>query len=279
MVKHFGVAALVGMAMLLPATSLKAEHGHGHGGHGHGGHGHGGHGHGHGHGHFGGHGHGFGIHIGGGHYHHYGNHRHHGWSYVLPHYDRYYHGTYYLDRGYNYYVPRTYVTDPGTYVAAKPVQIEFGGYARVDDLSGRLERLTNQLCLDLHYNYRHNPGFAETYRAAYQVLDTAKYIHAKEHQGDREEVARRLDEVDGLFHVVQDQVKGWSRRHYRQVGQAGAQTKVELVEATLHHLMNDVGVKGSHGAPEPSSAPAAEETAPPPEPEASAPVTLPPPAN
>lgn len=108
---------------------------------------------------------------------------------MLPHYDHHYHGTYYLDSGTNYYVPRTYVIDPGTYAAPKPVQIEFGGYAHVDDLSGRLERLANELCLDLHYNYRHNSGFADVYREAYQVLDTAKYIHAKEHQGDRAEVA------------------------------------------------------------------------------------------
>jgi hypothetical protein len=176
-------------------------------------------------------------------------------------------------------VPQTYVTDPGTYVAAKPVQIEFGGYAHVDDLAGRFERLMNQLCLDLHYNYRHNPGFPETYRAAYHVLDTAKYIHDKEHQGDREEVARRLDEVDGLFHQVQDEVRRWSRQQYRQIGQAGVQTKLDSVEATLHHLMNDVGVSGAHGAPEAAPASSVNEVAPPPEPAGSVPVSLPPPAN
>jgi hypothetical protein len=198
----------------------------------------------------------------------------------VPHYDRHYHGTYYFDDGVNYYVPRTYVVESGPYVAAKPVQIEAGGYAYVDDLSGRLERLANQLCLDLHYNYRHNPGFKETYREAYQILSTAKYIHDKEHQGDKAEVAHRLDELDSLFHHVQDEVSGWSRRHYRQVGEAGAQTKLELVEATLHHLMNDVGVKGVHGAPEEAASPPSDnEVAPPPEPAFSAPVSLPPPTN
>ena len=206
---------------------------------------------------------------------------------MVPYYDRYYPGTDYLDGGLNYYVPQTYIVEQNAYVAAKPVQIESGGYAQVDDLSGRLEQLANQLCLDLEYNYRHNPSFDETYRAAYQVLDTAKYIHANENRGDREEVARRLNEVDGLFHRVQDEVRRWSRQHSRQIGEAGALTKMDQIEATLHHLMNDVGVEGVHGTPNDSSAPAVEEAAPPPGPEASAPVTsappatatLPPPAN
>ena len=134
------------------------------------------------------------------------SHGHHSsWHHVVPHYDRHYHGTYYFDGGINYYVPRPYVADRSVPTSRpNPSQIEFGGYAHVDDLSGRLERLANQLCLDLHYNYRHNPGFADTYREAYQILNTAKYIHDKEHQGDRAEVARRLDEVDGLFHHVQE---------------------------------------------------------------------------
>jgi hypothetical protein len=134
-------------------------------------------------------------------------------------------------------------------VVAKPVEIEFGGYAHVDDLAGRFERQVNELCLDLHHNYRHNEGFAATYREAYEILKTAKYIHATEHQGDRDEVARRLDAVDGLFHHVQEDVGRWSRRHRRQIGQGGAKTKLDAVEATLHHLMHDVGIQGSHETP------------------------------
>ncbi len=217
---------------------------------------------------------GFSIHIGDGHYFDRHHHHHSGWEFVLPHYDHHYHGSYYWDDGINYYVPRTYVTDRRAYVAAKPVVIEFGGYAHIDDLSGRLERLANELCLELHYNYRHNRGFADTYREAYQILSTAKYIHAKEHQGDREEVARRLDELDGLFHHVESDMKGWSRRHVRQIGQAGAQSKLEAVEATLHHLMNDVGVKGVHGEPETVASPVEGEAAPPP-----VPVPVPPARN
>jgi len=268
MVKRFGFAALVAVAAGLSATFALAEDGH-HGGHGHGHHD------GHGHGHHDGSS--FGIHFGGGgvgiHYDDddhddFGHHRHHsdwdhsGWQFVVPYYDRQYYGTYYRDGGINYYVPRTYATGPG--VAAEAVQIEFGGYAHVDDLSGRLERLVNELCLDLHYNYRHNQGFAETYRVAYEILKTAKYIHDKEHQGDRAEVARRLEVADGQFHQVQKDVARWSRRNRRQIGQGGAQTKLQPIEATLHYLMHDVGVTGSHGASESAAAPTDVEVAPPP---------------
>lgn len=267
MTKLFGSIAVVAFTALLPATVASAQHHHG--GHGHG------------------HGHGIDIHGSGGHHDDYGHHDHHsGWHFVVPHYDRHYHGTYYLDGGTNYYVPRPYVAEQRAYVAAKPVAIESGGFAHVDDLSGRLERLANQLCLDLHYNYRHNPDFSHVYREAYQVLGTAKYVHAKEHQGDRAEVARRLDEVDGQFHHIQEEIQRWSRRHNRQIGEGGAQTKLESVESTLHHLMNDVGVKGALGAPETVAAPSnAEEAAPAPDQEPSAsdqepsiPVSLPPPA-
>jgi hypothetical protein len=154
----------------------------------------------------------------------------------------------------------------GAYRAARPIEIQFGGYAHVDDLSGRLERLANELCLDLHYNYRHNPGFAEIYREAYQIFDMAKYIHVKENQADRDEVARRLDGLDVAFHNVEGEVKGWSRQQNRQIGQGGAQTKLDMVGATLHHLMHDVGVMGVHGAPESDTLPDGGEVAPPPEP-------------
>ncbi|WP_425399227.1 hypothetical protein [Aeoliella sp.] len=242
----------------------------------------------HGHGHHGGHGH-FGGHIGGGHY---GGHDHHGGHgfghsfghvdvhigrhFVVPHYDRHHHGSYWVDSGAYYYQPRTYAVTPNTHVVAKPIAIEFGGFSQVDDLSGRLERLANELCLDLHYNYAHNPGFNETYREAYQILDAAKSMHVKEHQDDREEIARQVQALDPLFHHVQGEVRGWSRKHQKQIGQAGIVTKIDSMEALLHHLMNDIGVKPHDGdATESAPAPQSEEVAPPPPPPAA--VNVPPP--
>ena len=49
--------------------------------------------------------------------------------------------------------------------------------------------------------------------------------------------------MDALFHHLQDDVRTWSRIHHHQVGQLGILSKMELIEAALHHLMNDVGVQ------------------------------------
>ncbi|MEX2091469.1 MAG: hypothetical protein WD971_02270 [Pirellulales bacterium] len=247
MVKVLGIVVVVGVAAFLTASRATAQHLHfGSGG--------------------------VGVHFGDDdyddHYHHYGNddywdHRHSryhdsdwddsGWLYVVPQFGNSYRGTYYSDRGNYYYRPQYQPQYNRTYQAAKPIELEFGGFAYVDDLSGRLQQLANQLCLDLHYNYRHNPGFADTYRTAYEIFDTAKYLHAKEHQGDRDDIARRLEELDVSFHAVESEVTSWSRQSKRQVGQGGAQAKLETLGATLHHLMHDVGVTGVHADAAPAN--------------------------
>ena len=83
------------------------------------------------------------------------------------------------------------------------MQVAFGGFSHVDDLASRLETLTNEFCLDLHYHYSHNHGYAATYGEAYQILDAAKFIHAAEHQQDRQAIAARLKGLNELFHHVQ----------------------------------------------------------------------------
>lgn len=114
---------------------------------------HGGHGHGHGHGYFGGHGHYGGHGHWGGHYHGFGHvDIHLGHHYVIPHFDHHYHGSYWVASGLYYYQPQPIVTTPGVYVASKPTPIEFGRYEYVQDLTGRLTLLANDLCLDMHYN-------------------------------------------------------------------------------------------------------------------------------
>jgi hypothetical protein len=139
--------------------------------------------------------------------------------------------------------------------------VRFGGFSQYSDLSGRLETLINEILLDLHHNYAHNPGFAETYRECYQLLGIAKFIHAAEHNGDREAIRSRLAGTDQLFHHIEDDVRGWTRIHRRRYGTLGLEAKMELTEATLHHLMNDVGVSESGN---PQAAGLRTEQAPPP---------------
>jgi hypothetical protein len=137
---------------------------------------------------------------------------------------------------------------------SQPVQLQFGGFARCEDLAGRLETEANRLCLDMFYNYQHNPGFAETYKEAYSLLESSKYVHAKQHQGDRDAIRHHVTQMDGLLHHVQGELQQWSRNHARQVGSGGIIEKSSAVEAILHHLCYDVGIE-PHGDDEPAPAP------------------------
>ncbi len=178
-------------------------------------------------------------------------------TYIVPHTGGQHRGTYYVREGRHYYHPQTASATGGHHPAGRPQLVAYGGFSQVDDLSGRLETLLNEFCLDLHYNYSHNPGFQQAYREAYQVLDAAKHIHAAKHHGDHAAVQQRLANVDQLFHHVQSEVQGWASDHHQQVGSLGTLSKMDLIESTLHHLLNDVGV---------GPAPADRRQAPPPAP-------------
>ena len=49
-----------------------------------------------------------------------------------------------------------------TPIAPQSVKLEFGGFRQIEDLSARLVAETNRWCLDMNYNYRHNPDFDST---------------------------------------------------------------------------------------------------------------------
>lgn len=186
---------------------------------------------------------------------HYG---HNNWHHVVPHH-RTYVGAYYTVGHTHYYTPSPVVPvlqlaanpaapAPAPIEVQKPVELTFGGYSRYEDLAGRLTFEANALCLDMHYNYKHNKNFAEVYREAYDVLLAAKYIQGKEHNGDRATLNKKMVEVDKLFHHVQDEMRTWTRVEAKQVGTNALPEKIEGVEAVLHHLCFDVGVK-PHEAP------------------------------
>ena len=190
-------------------------------------------------------------------------------TYIVPHTSHSnHHGTYHLHNENYYYTGQT---ASSSHAVQRPVAIQFGSFSHVDDLASRLEELTNEFCLDLHYNYSHNHGFRETYAEGYQLMLVAKFIHDAEHANDRNAIRSKLNGMDELFHHVQDDVRGWSRHHRRQIGQLGILSKMDMIESTLHHLMNDVGVHatGSEQAPPPGGgireqAPAPLTVAPPP---------------
>ena len=262
--KHIVAAVTLIVGLLVSASTARAQHhggGHHGGGHsgGHGG-GHvGGHYGGHSGGHYGGHravhygGH-YGGHFGGHAVHHGIHYGHNNWNYVVPHHGHYA-GAYYTLGAAHYYTPTVVtrqIVGAAPVVVQKPIELAFGGFSRYQDLAGRLAVEANAMCLDMHYNYRHNPNFTAVYREAYSVLQAAKYL---QEQGDRETITKRMVEVDVLFHQMQDEVRGWSRAATKQIGDTALPQKIEGVEAVLHHLCYDVGV-------EPHNQPA--EEAPPP---------------
>lgn len=180
---------------------------------------------------------------------------------------------YYSYGGANYYTPlapQTQVLRPQTNlppalpegIAPQSVKLEFGGFQRVDDLSGRLEIEANRWCLDMHYNYRHNPAFAATYREAYQVLAAAKYVRSSGRPSDREEIRKVVAAAEPVFHQVQEKIKSWTREERRPVGEGGVNVKTEVVESILHHLLYDVGAKPQHEAIPEEQAPTPSEVTP-----------------
>jgi hypothetical protein len=177
---------------------------------------------------------------------------------VVPHTGGIHHGSYYARSGRHFYYPQTAAFGPQTGLA-RPQEITFGAFSHVDDLAVRLEALANELCLDLYYNYSHNFEFRETYSEAYQVLEVARYIHDAEHRHDRAAIQEQLGGLDDLFHHVQDDVRGWTRHHRRQIGNLGILSKMDLLESTLHHLMNDVGVRLTPATTEQAPPPADQE--------------------
>jgi hypothetical protein len=164
------------------------------------------------------------------------------------------HGTFYLMNGQFYYRSVRTAALPGGARVTGSSEIVFGGCSHVDELAFELEVLLNDLCLDLYYNYSHNPDFHTTYVEAYDLLQVAKFMHAAEHQNDREAMRNRLAGADALLHHLQDDVCGWTVLHRRHVGRLDTQTRFEVSLSTLHHLMNDVGVRPvetSESAPPP----------------------------
>ena len=237
------LCGLLGCSVLLTATPANAQHNH--------------------------RGHNDVVHHGNHHdiVHHHGSHfGHSNWNYVVPaHHGVHQHsGSFYVQGDAHYYTPTPIVrVAPASFQSAQvyptpvvqqPVQLQFGGFARCEDLAGRLETEANRLCLDMFYNYQHNPGFAATYKEAYSLLESSKYVHAKQHQGDREAIRHHVTQMDGLLHHVQDELRQWSRNHARQVGSGGIIEKSSAVEAILHHLCYDVGIE-PHGDDEPAPAP------------------------
>lgn len=125
-------------------------------------------------------------------------------------------------------------------VAHRPAPA-FGAFSRVNELACELEQLTSEFCLDLYYNYSHNPGFRETYTEAYHIFEVAQYLGTLGHPCDREAVRAQVCGLDAQLHQIECSVVGWTRAPRQQVGCIGIANKLDRIDETLHCLMEDVG--------------------------------------
>ncbi len=150
--------------------------------------------------------------------------------------------------------PRTVVVPPRV---SQPRTYKFGGRSHVDALAAQLERQANAVCLEMYRNYRRNPGYRETYREMYTVLQDAKHIHELVHDHYHEQrhdtddhIAEDLYHMDELVHHIEDDIRGWvsDRRYHDQThfyprsGDSLQRLMSEFTD-TLHHLMEDYGVR------------------------------------
>lgn len=158
--------------------------------------------------------------------------------YLPPDRDGRYRSSYYVEGDRYYYAPS--VDERGR--PRSPVAFQYGEFSHTDELAMRLERMANDLCLELHYNYSHNRGFRTTYAEAYQLLEIAKAIHDDIHRDNQRGVRSRLQGIDALFHHLEDDIRRWSRREQRRIGWTSLDEKMSLIETTIHHLMYDAGV-------------------------------------
>ena len=156
-------------------------------------------------------------------------------------------GTYYTNQNSHYYTPvqppRRSGRSPGV---QNPVKLEFGAFRHHEELAARLETLTRELCLDLHHNYQGNRGFDDVYGEAYRLMQAAKSLHSNEHRGDHKAMQRIAPRFDSLFHHVQRELHGWRSGDHRNIGQMNTHARMEEMEAVIHHLMYDLGVKPDH---------------------------------
>ena len=194
------------------------------------------------------------------------------WHYVVPQHPQYA-GSYYTAGTSHYYTPSSIAPLPSSVsvpaplpvVTQRPTELAFGGFARYEDLASRLVYEANAMCLDLNYNYRHNRTFNEVYGEAYGVLQAAKFIHAANHNGDRVAIVKQVVEIDRLFHHVRSEVSGWRSEPVKLIANTDLTPKLECVEAIIHHLAFDIGVRPHEQATEVAPPPVvAEEIAPPP---------------
>ncbi len=142
--------------------------------------------------------------------------------------------------------------------------VQFGGRSHLDALSADLKYRANAICWEMYRNYRTNPGYRETYREAYKMLQDAKHIYRlvyedeyhRHHHGQGDRIAAYLADIDSLFHHIEDDIARWRPDHVNPHHPGSELHRLtDQFKQTLEHLMEDYGVRSQIPAQQDPPAP------------------------
>ncbi|MDA0834144.1 MAG: hypothetical protein O2955_07265 [Planctomycetota bacterium] len=128
---------------------------------------------------------------------------------------------------------------------------QFGSRSHVDQLAAQLYRESNDICWEMHRHYRDNRGFTSVYRDIYTIKETAKKLdflvrgHRSVHPRIDDRIAHELYVLDQQFHDFKADVRNWRPDSY-YIPRTALHIEIAECEQTLHHLMDDYGVKSRH---------------------------------
>ncbi len=134
----------------------------------------------------------------------------------------------------------------------------YGARLHVKRLAMQLNRKSANMCRIAHGHYRNNAAFRAVYKDMYEVMKEAQHIlELANNNVNSDHIATDLNDVDQLFHKIKNGTSRWrsDNSFHDDLPQA-----MKSVEESIHHLMEDYGVKSKIGGgnvpvPEPGNVP------------------------
>jgi|GEM_PF-1510064 len=151
--------------------------------------------------------------------------------------------------GYSQYGPRY---APPSHPPQAPVQYRFGARSHSEQLAADLVAQANDICVLMHNSFQRNPGFRETYREMYDVLQDAQNIRAAVREGVHrnprrkdDRIASALHHMDEHYHYTERNIRGWrsGSGYHGSNDSAVLRQMLDNFEDTMHHMMEDYGEK------------------------------------
>lgn len=184
---------------------------------------------------------------------------------VAQHHHHYVNPSYHYHDSYNHghYHQNYYAQDQHYHVYSSP--ITYAARTHLDTLASDLKYAANRVAWDMYENYTANPGYRETYREAYKMLQDAKHIytlvydeqyHLHQHPGGVDHIATDLRDILALYQHIQQDIARWSPTIYNPYHDAGLlHAKMQKFGEVLNHILADYGIPAPvAGAPAAPSA-------------------------